>query len=134
MVEKLTDPGRRVWPLVVLDLPAVMGRQPRGGETNRRREHAEVHGGHVPHPMKDPLNTKPLSKRGDGWLTTAEAFRYEREHDRQRGMDLMDAASRPTNRPRKRDIVRAQPVGSRFQARGLLDPRDNPLQVAERSG
>ena len=49
----------------------------------------------------------------------------------QRGMDLLDAASRPTNRPRKRDIVRAQAVGSRFQARGLLDPRDDPLQVAE---
>ena len=49
MVEKLTDPGRRVWPLVVLDLPAVIGGQRRGGETNRIREHVEVHGGHFPH-------------------------------------------------------------------------------------
>lgn len=134
MVEKLTDPGRRVWPLVVLDLPAVIGGQSRGGETNRRRERAEVHGGDFAHLRKNPFNTKPLSKRGDGWVTTAEAFRCEREHDRQHGMDLVDAAPRPTNRPRKRDLVRAQTVGSRLQARGLLDPRDNLFQLAERSG
>ena len=133
MVENVTESGRRVWPLIVLDLPAGLGRSPGRTETNRGREHAEVHGGHAPHPRKGPFNAKPLSKRGDGWLAPAEAFRQEHEQDPQHGMDLLDAAPRPANRPRKRDIVRAQGVGCRFQAPGLLDFDDDLLQVAERS-
>ena len=64
-------------------------------------------------------------------LEVVRAAAQEEKHAAYVGLDVHKEMIEP---PRKRDIVRAQVVGCRFQGWSSLDLPDNLLQVAERSG